>query len=470
MSERIIVTHIYLAKPNPNGAVPLVGVCRAEESGMFFVQGSEEDLIPKSVVDTALEEGHIAKLLQENSIESDEQFFLYPSGKIYRAKSILGPRDPDCQCVSILRPMNERPLLRLADTGILQHVGLTSADLLIDDLPHEFEESLRHLEDYIEDDQNKKESIGKQCNLSIFLCSNFSYPDEIDNGLRKLHELISLELSQVGDKTLQNHPHTSIDMQIRKRIEFLPTVFLFPFFWIKSLRPYWGLIRYGYQKRMGVVLSKKGEYWNTLNRPVWGRLVDRQRVLEDVFDLACRRGAKIHVFQGYIFDELSEMIFQEYAESINSLEVLLPKFQGLKEPHQYSDFCKNKLEEWLAGKESPVCRDSIVLVDPGEIDKIKRYCPEGHPDLTYFVFEHDINVPLGVGFSLTALPQLLKGQLWRNMLAAADEAFSSLRSEDMNYLSELGISLDLGVLPRTRAAYLNENTGSRSYSETPQEE
>jgi len=79
---------------------------------------------------------------------------------------------------------------------------------------------------------------------------------------------------------------------------------------------------------------------------------------------------------------------------------------------------------------------SLFVFDPGERSRIQSFLPSGY---RIIVAPHNVDVPVGIGFSLPCLPQLLRSKLWHLIL---DEAIRVYGPHDQP-LENLGIRLSI---------------------------
>lgn len=244
------------------------------------------------------------------------------------------------------------------------------------------------------------------------------------------------------------------DVVLRADMAYLPRIFAFGFYLTNQRRSHYAIIPYGVHERFGVLMDSglwtkiKNENPNDSNLDETNLNEQSQRgVVKNFFtkliefadrenrnESAARKKKKIFSQDGFIHEEvLAEIVYR------NGERTIADKFVNLSKTFQAS---REELPETIS---ELLSKGNIVLYDLLYHRSLKDVIGN---KVVGFKLPHHLAIPVGIGFTLTALPEMIKSGEWSKLaesvrLFASDESRTSALK---NALSEIGVSLRLKLL------------------------
>lgn len=440
MSNTLTITHLAVRRPERNRIVVVPLVCRDEENGNYFARGLKSDHIAPDDLAAQVVGGHVIELTEPLRIRLDQAVFLMPSGKLFLAKMLLGPTDPQKVPLAIHDRRGESEYERLLRFSWLTEFGVKTRELLASDLPRTFATAFDRLEVAL----NSQPDLRKCCAAQVYYSMRgIKYAEHIDKGLFALTRglqtsLIGFTLDEVRPKP---HWDTSWDLLVKYEFERFPVILLFPFFWTRDLHPNYGVIPYGLQVQIGLLVSRDHPafQYDIEDHYKYGMELERDWVVNSLLAPEQKewRGGKVWACRGYRFGHIaSEMAAAVSPEAHRRLV----ERRGYIEQSQQIEKVSDARSGSMSGG------TTVLLLDPGEKQHIAELCPKEDAGLAYLTVRHGIDVPVGIGFSLAALPMLLRDGNWRTLIRTADAVFANMNVSDLSALADAGIELNKEVL------------------------
>lgn len=204
-----------------------------------------------------------------------------------------------------------------------------------------------------------------------------------------------------------------------------PVLYLFPFILTAPRRFGWGVIPYAWQREIGVVLS------DDLAKRWTGSEVDSDRFQDWVQQIASPGTLRIFNVQGYSAEDiLCQMVVEwESEEAIRLVsDSLAPELESLDHLPEFLDKQFNRSSKFV----------DLLLLDLAEVPRVQ-------PDLDRFEcklvrLRHGADIPIGIGFSLAALPWVAKDDRFEKLRRCAFDALLA-QSGTTDMLKEMGIEL-----------------------------
>jgi hypothetical protein len=231
------------------------------------------------------------------------------------------------------------------------------------------------------------------------------FQDAIFKKARSFDDVASLPVaSEISDSP------GYFDVALRADMNFRPRIFCFGFYQTNERRSHHGLIPYGRHTKLGVLFGKTG--WEAFEsahadtaRNISGALKQsresvRSFLIEVIDHVTQNKGSQpspmIYSLDGFIHDEvIAEIIYRRCEPSIAN------RFASLSEkiiaPSQ--DIFSTAVSEKLKKNEHTVFLVDLLYADVfrGKTSKFKL-----------LEIEHHLTIPVGIGFTHTALPRMLE--------------------------------------------------------------
>jgi hypothetical protein len=208
-------------------------------------------------------------------------------------------------------------------------------------------------------------------------------------------------------------------------------IYLFPFFYSPSRRKHWGIIPYGLQLKISIILHEENpvydhmlslkknfssiEDWmdetslkNTSNTQ---GLISKTRfsgsngriesLIIQMMKLTRRNKGTIYSFAGFIQEEILNYIIRatKDTEALQNFAIV----SRVSDPLRMQELS----EEILDNEDKK--RNSIFAIDPLSSKQFETLLAEGFKVIT---FNHGQYIPVGIGFSVYLLPHLIKNNNW----------------------------------------------------------
>jgi hypothetical protein len=299
------------------------------------------------------------------------------------------------------------------------------------DLPHWIRDSASALGRLVEE---SPDGIRRAAESKSYLVSIVGYTNIEDNLKR-----VQLELAQYIDRLGFGDQQRFVEEQFR--ISIAPaiacssrTLYVFPYFHVPSRRRHWGVLPFAHQTSIGFIVHQShpaAEEWDSIvghsrtgGLTSVGVLVSAEEWCERLILHTDARDGMIHSVDGFIFYEiLSEALARRGPESLGAFA---RRHTNIRPEEQAFLFCM----KGCSTKEET----SVFVFDPGESDLVKSLLA---PEFRMIVTPHQVDVPVGVGFSLPCLPRLLAGGRWELILREAERVYAPYDEA----LEKLGIRL-----------------------------
>jgi|GEM_PF-807444 len=284
---------------------------------------------------------------------------------------------------------------------------------------------------------------------------NIISPDYIDDMKIIIDELFVAVYSSVNGKYHEPPKEPVYDIPENSIYYDKPTIFLYPYFLDQDRIEKAGVIPYATQTSIAIVLHKDNclyKKWQALRdtaikdnslennqeREVDIRIskADSKKWLKELVENIYNTNGQIHSIRGYVFHSIIKQFVIENVENDDTLG------EVLKAPTDLS-IVKEKLVFFKQPKVGEqIDRNSILLLDPSDAFKETENGQVFMSFLqsTFFkvvTVRHGLDIPIGIGYSLFALPRLLNNGTWKKLQVLMKDKLSSHKEN----LSKVGIEL-----------------------------
>jgi hypothetical protein len=200
-----------------------------------------------------------------------------------------------------------------------------------------------------------------------------------------------------------------------------PNLLLFPFFWTQARRTEWGCIRYGWHRRIGVLIRRASV-------PVISD--DITLITPDIFADALAVADSVEHLVGY---SVEQIVFELLANRGDAN--LINRFRRAL-THEPADSVRDAAERLTS--------TSIFVFDLERLPEVNAYLkPHAeNPEVSRLALcslAHGQKVPVGIGFSLAAFPWLAERKRFETFRQTALRALAGVRRD---FDTRLGIELD----------------------------
>lgn len=309
---------------------------------------------------------------------------------------------------------------------ILKNIGLSS--LVWDDLTVQEEDlTIRNSLELLIDKIKKRPDLLKVVNQQKYSVIS---PDYIDSMTDVITELQTTIYSNVSGNYNEPPKEPVFDIPENSIYYDNPTIFLYPYFLDTDRTEKAGVIPYAKQTSLAIVIHKDNtqyKEWLKLRATVQNEnsLPENQEreadllvtkaeskkwlkgLVEDIYN----NSGQIHTIRGYVFHSIIKQFV------INNIENDEALGQVLKAPTDLS-ILKEKLQFFRSlGVRESIDKNSILLLDPSdafkETDNGQKFMPDLQQNFRVITVKHGLEIPVGIGFSLFALPRLLEKGNWK---------------------------------------------------------
>jgi hypothetical protein len=242
-------------------------------------------------------------------------------------------------------------------------------------------------------------------------------------------QTVQLEMAKFIDKLGFGTQQRFIEEQFRISITSTSAnnsriLYVFPYFHVPFRRRYWGVLPIGHQTSIGFVIHQShpaSAEWDVIaesTRP--GASGNPGIMLAEAADW-CERlilhtdagNGAIYWVDGFVFyDILSEALVRRGPEPLASLA---RRHKSVRPEEQSSLFFSKS-----GGSVSDFVPDVFVF-DPGECDVIRQLIA---PEFRLITVPHEVDVPVGIGFSVPFLPRLMVDSHWEAILQEAKRMYA----------------------------------------------
>ncbi len=212
-------------------------------------------------------------------------------------------------------------------------------------------------------------------------------------------------------------------------------VYLFPFFLSKLRKNYWGVLKYGQHRALGLMLANQSEriengfsiddnffethdyLSNKTNVQNLTENIGKNHWIDDLIKEIEKNNGSLISFAGYLFDEIIPLMFIESHQFS-----LMDDFRNIKYEVYPQEVLRNVATELNhyriseSEKEEIICRELInkaddnfpfnaVIFDLAYKDTLLNILKSENKDVKYQTFDllHYLDIPVGIGFTLTTL-------------------------------------------------------------------
>lgn len=307
---------------------------------------------------------------------------------------------------------------------------------------------------------NKLDSIAWPRYPEELVCTlNLRYGTEkIVNMQAKLVDELKRACTEGNLKSMElksSHPSRPMEIvhetMLRPEIpDYLAAICPFPFFLSPSREPKWGVLPYCHHVRLGVVVAKDHKMVETLTG-LDGKSVPTVNWALDLLKAAKDNNTHVVAARGYIhFEIMRQLVLDQPNQDnrelfFNILSHFAPHelitsglgeafgvvFPSDSEEAYTEDTSKSKTaDKAFAGA-------AVVFELEQRQDIEKKLNTRGSDWYRIFAVPHGLRVPVGIGFSLRAVPILLENDLWSRLLTIAVQEMGT--PEGKQALYDLGL-------------------------------
>jgi hypothetical protein len=343
----------------------------------------------------------------------------------------------------------------------IRNIGFDLGEININEqLPNEIDCSCRRFIMSLEIGDLKK-SVFNESSINII---NFDLIKPQKNTLKELQKQIEdIFISDFHYKNCDfNIPDNDEKMyEIDERSMFYKkkSLFLYPYYLDIDRKRHAGVIPYAYQKSMAIVIRKdnkfyeewvgvrerikqefpKSEDWE-LDLMIKDYDIDTTDWLKRLIADLYRNKGYIHSIRGYVFDAIIQQFIIKNLKADTQIGYLIKPSTAIRNLREELDyFSEYNSNKFLKIKNNP---PSILVLDPVEAfgDTVNKRDIIEYVDKTLFDIinvTHGLKIPIGIGYSLYMLPELLKNNTWKRI---QDFAINKLSASRVYYYA-LGIEI-----------------------------
>jgi len=295
-----------------------------------------------------------------------------------------------------------------------------------------------------------------------------TYIENIDYAIQK----IKLKIMDLYTNS-KNDPKNEQVYDATENLAFYkyPSLFLYPYFLDENrIREKGaGVIPYAVQTSMAIIIHKKNEMyykWGAIrddaeadlkkSDPIRNRFsneeIDRNVQvgvsvdwLKNLIEFIYLKNGEIHSVRGYVFNAIIQQFADTHIRDNKKMMGVLSASTDVLSVQEKLPFYRK-----LKAHENP-SPNHILLLDPADAFKVSK---NGDRVFQYLNREYDIvnvkhglDIPVGIGFSLPALPRLLKNDNWRTLKGLI---LQELQSEE-KLLMSVGIELEPKTISKLKA-------------------
>lgn len=208
-------------------------------------------------------------------------------------------------------------------------------------------------------------------------------------------------------------------------------IFPFPFFLTPYRKRDWGVLPYAWQTNFAILIHKDNSFYRdvskisskmSLNIPISIRKVTLDLLKNLILNTQLKKGDIVWV-HGYIQYEILFEIAKK--ETNNRLSEAIIK----------CSFPVDSINLAIQRLQNECNHDSLFILDTAEIQRVCQFISN---DYCVIVVDHEIEIPVGIGFSLPCLPFLLLNGEWKRILKLTKQIYKPYSEE----FEQLGIRFD----------------------------
>ncbi len=430
-----IVTHFFKRQPKRTGWVELQFVTKSKEAAVpTYYHGLSEESFTREEIERLERKGSIQRIEQERAISKDQSVWLAEDRAVYLANAD-NPRTSASQIAfEDLGKWN-------FDADFLSAIGVT-AERIMEDIPwkslqSELMRSLQKLQErWYANERQTLDYLKQQCMYAILsydeasaLQSSKEDPDIDENILTPMSRFVadhSLKDSSIQKFQVDQDvkPFDILDEQ-DLLFKTAPFLLLSPYFLTHERKEDFGVIPFARQISYCVGILQD----NKINVQE-----DKDFLLQVIEQTVVKNNARIYTFKGYIFDKIAAALIEKKSEdkTLRQRFLLQRKFISTTDKLTIQRMFKDKGE---------FSHKDIILFDPMLRYKIQETFKRIHVS----TIRHDLDIPVGLGFSHYAVPHLFglvsheeKGMepLWKTIY---NDIMTSLSSAKTRIPTECGL-------------------------------
>ncbi len=221
-----------------------------------------------------------------------------------------------------------------------------------------------------------------------------------------------------------------------------PVIFLYPYFLddYRMNKRGAGVIQYADQKSMSMVIHKQNHLyfkWGALREEaeetlrkeghgsrhentVLDRSIPEQKSaswLVELIQHLYKQNGKIYSIRGYVFDSLIQQFAKKWIPTNENKKMI----EVLRNSTDIGNINKELPFYRMHGAKETICKNEILLLDPADAlkesknGKSKELSELNTDYYDIITVQHGLEISVGIGFSLFALPRLLKNKNWKTL-------------------------------------------------------
>lgn len=451
MADTFYITHYINQEPSKSGwrEIPFITKKLNLEDENYYLGLEFDTPIPIEVIDKGVEENYYIVLNHSVKADSTQSVWITPTGEIWLANYENPFENNRIQIDKVVVQITPLDLIK-------EYCNFNPSLVNFDELPEELNKAWKRLVNQIEEEP---ESINyfKADQINVI---KYSFLSEFDLPKKNLEYFLNTLLVKNDIKFLSPTEEriTTYDIDERSGLFFSKSIFLYPYYLDHLRKKYSGVIPYAYQTSLAVVIHKENQSfkkWQLLREKVqlqfdvslddWEQdvLVEQELAINWLKDLMLHvhsTGGKINFVKGYIFDAVTNEFQSKHLESKILVDHLNQSSKDIEKLSELDFFKQNTARHNQFHKD----KNSILILDPAEAfgETVNNpYILNKLDKETYTVLniKHGLKIPIGIGFSLYALPFLLSNDNWRSL---QEIVLNNFRNEDViRKLRYLGIEL-----------------------------
>jgi hypothetical protein len=402
-------------------------------------------------------------ILVSKSDYSDFQT-LYPKFPQW-VKNLIADLFEDYPDLNALKKINENFLSNYTIAEIEEASGIKLSNINLSILPKEIQQAFKQLISNVEIDKRRL----RYFKSTYYSIANFPFFQIFDN----LQNELTLSLKEMFERKGKiespiNQEHGTFEITERSSLYSAITGFTYPYYLDKKREFVAGVVPFAYQDYFAIIIAKENKLYKR-----WVTL--RNRVLEEesanissnsnshfiaelmisktetkewfkgLLNEMNNKNGSIHFIEGYIFDDVvTEFQNRNFYDNVH-INRMNQEGTNINDLNTLKFFQKTTTNKKNTLKTDEKEQNKIFILDP-----VEAFC-ESHNnsrirDLIdsecYDVINvrHGLKYPIGVGFSLYALPFLLENNNWKIIQDKAIEELDKLRSNNNILLDRFGWS------------------------------
>lgn len=445
MENKIYVTHYINQEPSSRGWIELPFITRMENDNNSYYLGFEfNSPIPEEIIKKNETDNYYKPLLIAQEIELSQTVWVTPDEEVWIADS----EDPFSGKRKSVAKSNY----------FLESLGLGKGQVKISEVPTEMKCSYDRLISGFKIKDFKKK-VFKEKLINVINFNFISSQKKITKSLEdKIKDIFSKESNEFY---IPDNDEKMYDIDERSMFYKGKSLFLYPFYLDIDRKKYAGVIPYAEQISMAIVIRKSNSFykeWEILRNKVkreeeytnnlFNWEIDLMITESETTDWLKRlindlhnKGGSIHSITGYIFDTIMQEFIIKYMAANTKIGYLNKPSTDIANLEKLDFFSEYDNRKSLRLK---TVEDSILVLDPAEAFGDTENKADIADKLDKKLFDiinvkHGLKIPVGIGYSLYMLPELLKNNIWKDL---QNLMLSELNKEDIKkYYYTLGIKI-----------------------------